>query len=702
MSQRSLVRRRTPLARRTRRGAPTAIATLLTFAAGANGAAPLELTARITEQVPTAGAGLTGAGAGDVNGDGRDDLLVWRPGAGAGTPPTAGTGALWVVYGSAEPSNLTVPPAPSHGFQIKASGAIPVTGAKRLGDFDGDGYDDLIVFADKIFVVYGAAASGTVTLGGDDRTTIVANGIPSVVPSQAVAVGDFNGDGKDDVLANRARPPRLFWSQQTGAAVLFGGARVPSYDIRLPSSRVATINGGVSCTWYGVCGESIVLPAPLGDINGDGFDDLANQLNGVPYIALGRPGAPVLYAGRPDAESIRLTLRPGTFLSGQRIGDVTGDGIDDIPVERGLSGTGPGLTIVPGRRIGPTTIDVAATPTIAMNDPAVDARLATLSPAGDLDGDGRDELIGALYSPAAGGPELIVPAIPAAPGTARNASAPAIPSPPTSRFDVVPAGDLDGDGLGDVIYSAPLHDVGGLADAGAVFVATHRGGALPEPEPVPTPTPTPAPTPTPQPEPADSAFAGWTPSGTATVVPGGGGVELTNPTATMQSGAIYDTRRKVDANKLTVEFDATMDGGTGQGNGLTLALASAAQGGTATARNADVGLGWIPNKGAAIVFGTVASIHTPGNSYAGITVAAKRYGFPALIQNNSVTPLLAGRTSHIKVELKAGRVDIAVDGRHVTWQDNVALPTDAWLGFTASTGARTQRHLVRNVSITLG
>lgn len=63
------------------------------------------------------------------------------------------------------------------------------------------------------------------------------------------------------------------------------------------------------------------------------------------------------------------------------------------------------------------------------------------------------------------------------------------------------------------------------------------------------------------------------------------------------------------------------------------------------ARNADVGLGWVPNKGAAIVFGTVASIHTPGNSYAGIPVAAKRYAFPALIQDNSGTPLLVRNVS---------------------------------------------------------
>ena len=56
----------------------------------------------------------------------------------------------------------------------------------------------------------------------------------------------------------------------------------------------------------------------------------------------------------------------------------------------------------------------------------------------------------------------------------------------------------------------------------------------------------------------------------------------------------------------------------------------------------------------------------------------------------------------MKVELNNRRVDISVGGSNVTWKDNVALPTDAWLGFTASTGSKTQRHLVRNVSITVG
>lgn len=674
-------------------------------AASASAAAPLGVSAQITERAPAAGAKLTGTAVGDVNGDGRGDLAIWRPGAGAGNPASAGTGALWVVYGTAEPRNQTVPPAPAEGFQIKGAGAVPITGAKRLGDFDGDGLSDLIVFADRIYVVYGAAGSGTVTLGSGDRSTAIANGIASVTPAQAVAAGDFNGDGKADVLANRSRPPRLMWSQQTGAAVLFGGPRVASYDTRLPSSRVATINGGVSCTWWGVCGESIVLPTPAGDVNGDGFDDLTNQLNGVPYLALGRTGAPVLAAGQPDAQSLRLTLRPGYVLGSTPVGDVTGDGIAEIPVVKQQDVAGPNLVLVPGRRTGPTTIAVASTPTINLNDRAAEPTggLAGLSPAGDLDGDRRDEFVGEFFRPEPAFPRLIIPAVPAAaPGTAVNAGAPEFAAPPTRLFDIGAGGDLDGDGLGDVVFSAPLHDIGGAADAGAVFVATHQGGTLPEPQPEPEPEPEPT-TPEPEPEPADSSFTGWTATGSAAVLPAGAGVQLTNATGTMQSGAIYDTRRKLDATRaLTVEFDATIDGGTGQGNGLTLALASAAQGGTAAARNADVGLGWIPNKGAAIVFGTVASANTPGTSYAGITVAAGRYGFPALIQNNSVTPQLAGRTSHVKVEFRNRRVDIAVDGAHVTWKDNVALPGDAWLGFTASTGARTQRHLVRNVSITVG
>lgn len=133
-----------------------------------------------------------------------------------------------------------------------------------------------------------------------------------------------------------------------------------------------------------------------------------------------------------------------------------------------------------------------------------------------------------------------------------------------------------------------------------------------------------------------------------------------------------------------------------------MALASASQGGTAVARNADVGLGWVPNKGAAVVFGTVASSNTPGSSYTGLTLAAGRYGFPALLQSGPVSPQLAGRTSHVKVQVSGGTFLVYVDGVGYSRRDNVTLPSDAWLGFTASTGAKTQRQLVRNVAVTAG
>lgn len=63
-----------------------------------------------------------------------------------------------------------------------------------------------------------------------------------------------------------------------------------------------------------------------------------------------------------------------------------------------------------------------------------------------------------------------------------------------------------------------------------------------------------------------------------------------------------------------------------------------------------------------------------------------------------IQPPLAGRTSHVKVQAKDGTVTVWIDGLPAFHRE-MALPADAWVGFTASTGAKTQRHVVRNVSV---
>src|SRR5918993_257397 len=94
-------------------------------------------------------AGQSVAGAGDFNGDGRDDVIVGAPGA---TPGGAtGAGSSYVVFGSASPpANVALATlTPAQGFRIDGADAGDDSGRSvaGAGDVDGDGLDDVIVGA---------------------------------------------------------------------------------------------------------------------------------------------------------------------------------------------------------------------------------------------------------------------------------------------------------------------------------------------------------------------------------------------------------------------------------------------------------------------------------------------------------------------------------------------------------------------------
>jgi len=350
-----------------------------------------------------------------------------------GTNPSPG--AVYIVYGArTQPVNLTLPVPAGRGFEVKAAPGTSIKTAMRAGDFDRDGFRDLLVLSDHVYIVFGAASSGTVTLGADARSMAIVNGV-ATSPTDALPVGDFNGDGFDDVISIRTKPPKFGWYTQEGAAVLFGGPRVSSYDVRFPSARVATINGAVSCVWYS-CGEGIALPLPIGDVNGDAFADLMNQTTSA-YVILGRPGAPELRSGSPDAQTIRFANKP-PWLAAVGTGDVTGDGIADLPFTDYSTVAGGESVFVRGRRMGPGTIDLAK------------ETLVRYRP-------GTAEGIGGYRVPAGAAPAVSI-------------------------------GDIDGDGLPDLALPVPAYTSDGIERRGAIFLATHRTapGPIPAPEADPT------------------------------------------------------------------------------------------------------------------------------------------------------------------------------------------------------------------------
>lgn len=365
----------------------------------------------------------SGAGAGDVNGDGLGDLVL------GAVLPHAGIGA-YVVFGRRTGATIDVDHLGRAGFAVR-TGSTTEAGAAvaGAGDLDGDRLADVVVGdpqyvppggefgTGRAVVVYGRRGSSTVDARGASAgvTTIVGPGpfhamaplsrLYGVSFAAALAgVGDMTGDGRPDLAIGA---PYL-GGREGGAFVVAGGFR-----------RGATIDlRGPERGWYRIAGSGGNAAgfslAAAGDVDGDGLADLlVGGLAGGGALASshGPSFAYVVHGDRAPTDVALSSLgSAGTVLvdatSGDRAGqsvagtgDVTGDGRPDVLVgapladPAGAGGAGSAF-LVPGGRLGAR---------LSLRDLAAPARrfdgLARLDTAGwsvagigDFNGDGARDL----------------------------------------------------------------------------------------------------------------------------------------------------------------------------------------------------------------------------------------------------------------------------------------------------------------------
>ena len=176
------------------------------------------------------GIGAAVAGAGDVNNDGFDDIVIGAPASGDN-----GSGRAYVVYGRAKPSAVSLKALTAttseHGyFELDgADGDGAGNSVAGIGDVNGDKFSDFAVAASagnstygSVYIVYGGALTGALPAAGAD--VVLKGRDVAPIGSMISRAGDVNGDGTPDLLVSGT-------SLNGRVYAVLGGKNLKSSDI---------------------------------------------------------------------------------------------------------------------------------------------------------------------------------------------------------------------------------------------------------------------------------------------------------------------------------------------------------------------------------------------------------------------------------------------------------------------------------------
>ncbi|MDB5472461.1 MAG: hypothetical protein JWR84_4021 [Caulobacter sp.] len=347
----------------------------------------------------------------------------------------------------------------ANGFRINGAHQNSYTGhgVAAAGDVNGDGYQDLLVgapftnnSAGVTYLLFGSAAGfpaifNLSTVNGTNGVRLT-GGFNSERSGENISgIGDINGDGFDDILIGA-----LAGNYQTGTAYILYGHAGAFSDLPL-----ASVNGANGFRIDGVGhGDQLgFINGAVGDVNGDGIDDFAVtsrygdtsgpggtiQNTGPTYVIFGRPGAGPFSAAfdvtsLDGTNGFRISGAAENFRLGQSVasaGDMNGDGVGDLII---------------GARSG-QTFYAQGSAVVVFGKRAADGPFAATLTVDDLDGSNGFVLTGEAFLDAAG-------------------------------LSVDSAGDVNGDGLDDLIIGAPSNDALGRSNQGAAYIVFGRAGGF--------------------------------------------------------------------------------------------------------------------------------------------------------------------------------------------------------------------------------
>ena len=282
------------------------------------------------------GPGPTAIAAGDFNGDGIQDIAI------------ANSSSLYVLPNGDENRVTILLGNSSGGFSVAPGSPFSVgtnPTSVAVGDFNGDGIQDLAI-------ANGGGGDVTILLGNGSGGFSAASGSPFAVGAVpiSVAVGDFNGDGIEDLATAN-------YSSHNVTVLLGNGAGGFSAATGSPFA--------VGTNPYSVA---------VGDFNGDGFADLATA-------NFGSSDATVLLGNGSGGFSAATgsPFAAGTEPFSVAMGDFNGDGVSDLVIAGGDT-----VTVLLGNRSGIFSA--------APGSPFAVAPIPIFVSVGDFNGDGIPDL----------------------------------------------------------------------------------------------------------------------------------------------------------------------------------------------------------------------------------------------------------------------------------------------------------------------
>jgi len=436
--------------------------------------------------------GYSVAIVGDVNGDGIDDFILGAPRAeNADEDPNTDRGEVYLIFGTQDgfPPVLDNANLGSAGVKLQSptinGGGIFGSIVSALGDVDGDGHDDFMVAEPgyRVAHLYYGGLGGISASVGISVLDVNQEGDKL---DRLGGIGDINGDGFDDYYVGG------YGGNGYRSFVIFGSAsRAAINPADFSDGDIADDRGfRIQLPVYGQYGGQSAVPImSAGDVNGDGYDDFLYSYPSSPHDENGAEsgtGRVYLFYGKADgfaditggvgtaliSASPELGQYFGEVMAG--VGDINGDGFDDVALENGQYGRvfvafgksgGLGDSVNLGALDGTNGFTIVNFPTDGYGRTHV-----WITKAGDMNADGiADMAIGTQSGSAfvifgsndAWGATLDLATLTEDQGFRVDGFIPNVSYPYT--FTAAGGGDVNGDGIDDLVFGRGAFHEGGAA-----------------------------------------------------------------------------------------------------------------------------------------------------------------------------------------------------------------------------------------------